>query len=273
MRRWHADGMGVHKKPLGERLLATKHSSLALGVPQSMPGTVYVLAITGGMAMRPGEGRALVFGRNREDVHVCVGENDQQVSRRHGLLMHRRGQWEVTNIGRRPLRFPDSRLLYKDDEPIPLVSGYTPLFIRGSARREHLLELYVAGDDEKRPGCHPADPTLPPKVWQLTRAERLLMVVLAQRYLLHEPYPQPLGRAQAARHLGDLQPDAGWTYRMVEHAVEGIRARLSRDGVPGLTREEVGEPVGNALNHNLIRVLMESTTLVPPDLRLLDYPE
>ncbi|WP_280269081.1 hypothetical protein [Nocardia wallacei] len=33
-----------------------------------------------------------------------------------------------------------------------------------------------------------------------------------------------------------------------------------------------GEPVGNTLNHNLIRALMDSTTLVPPDLRLLDHP-
>jgi hypothetical protein len=42
--------------------------------------------------------------------------------------------------------------------------------------------------------------------------------------------------------------------------------------VPGLTREEVGEPVGNALNDNLIRELVLSTTLVPPDLALLDDP-
>ncbi|MGH3874906.1 MAG: hypothetical protein ACRDSR_25960 [Pseudonocardiaceae bacterium] len=35
-------------------------------------------------------------------------------------------------------------------------------------------------------------------------------------------------------------------------------------------RNEVGEPVGNALNHKLILELLLSTTLVPPDLRLLD---
>jgi pSer/pThr/pTyr-binding forkhead associated (FHA) protein len=50
--------------------------------------------------------------------------------------------------------------------------------------------------------------------------------------------------------------------------VSRVRTRMSRGGVAGLTREEVGEPVGNTLNHNLIRELTESTTLVPPDLRL-----
>ncbi|GLY83134.1 hypothetical protein Airi02_010640 [Actinoallomurus iriomotensis] len=35
-----------------------------------------------------------------------------------------------------------------------------------------------------------------------------------------------------------------------------------------LTHAEIGEPVGNALNHNLLL----STTLVPPDLAVLDEP-
>lgn len=49
--------------------------------------------------------------------------------------------------------------------------------------------------------------------------------------------------------------------------------RLSRaGGVEGLTREEVGEPVGNTLNHNLIMELLRSTTLVPSDLNLLETP-
>lgn len=34
--------------------------------------------------------------------------------------------------------------------------------------------------------------------------------------------------------------------------------------------EEVGEPVGNTLNDNLLTELVQSTTLVPPDLALLD---
>ena len=48
-----------------------------------------------------------------------------------------------------------------------------------------------------------------------------------------------------------------------------MRRRLSSAGVPGLTREEVGEPVGNMLNHNLIGELLRTRTLVPPDLLVL----
>jgi hypothetical protein len=70
--------------------------------------------------------------------------------------------------------------------------------------------------------------------------------------------------------LAELQPSEGWTAKRVEHLVSNVRTRLSRDGVPGLTREEVGEPVGNALNDNLFRVLLLTTTLVPADLDVLD---
>ncbi|WP_212612401.1 hypothetical protein [Pseudonocardia hierapolitana] len=58
----------------------------------------------------------------------------------------------------------------------------------------------------------------------------------------------------------------------IRHLVGRVRARLSRAGVAGLTREEVSGPVGNALNHNLITELVRSTTLVPPDLRRLELP-
>ena len=34
----------------------------------------------------------------------------------------------------------------------------------------------------------------------------------------------------------------------------------------GMVRDEVGEPVGNALNHNLISELLLTATLVPPEL-------
>jgi hypothetical protein len=253
----------------GSRALPARHGSLAFGVPTSAPGTIYALAITGGITVGAREGREILFGRNRPDVHVCVGENDQRVSRHHGLLTNRLDQWWVTNTGRLPLRFPGSRLLFADDEPIPLAQGYTPLFVRGSSGREHLLELCVTGSDGQQPGTQHGDPTQPPKKWRLSATEKLALVVLGQRYLLHDAYPQPMSWRQAAVHLADLQPDAGWTAKRVEHHIVAVRARLARDGVAGLTREEVGEPVGNALNHNLIRELLESTTLVPPDLRLL----
>ena len=223
--------------------------------------------------MGSGAGREVLFGRNRPDVHVCIGEYDQRVSRVHGRLTHRDGRWWVSNTGRLPLRLPGSRMLFRDDEPVPLATGYTPVFVGGSRGREHLLEVYVSGEESDEPRSLPDDHTRPPKVWRLDPTERLVLVVLAQRYLLHEAYPQPLAWRQAAEHLADLQPTATWGPKRVEHLVVKVRNRLSRQGVAGLTREEVGEPVGNTLNHNLIRELLEGTTLVPTDLRLLDQPD
>jgi len=52
--------------------------------------------------------------------------------------------------------------------------------------------------------------------------------------------------------------------------VTEVRNQLSAQGVYGLVREEVGEPVGNLLNHSLLTELVRSTTLVPPDLAQLD---
>lgn len=252
------------------RPLPADRGSLAFGVPTSAPGTIYALAIAGGIVVEPGEGRKIVFGRNRPEVHVCVGEHDRGVSRHHGLLTHSHNQWWVSNTGARPMRLPGSRMVFTREEPTPLEPGYTPLFVRGSANREHLLELYVAGNDEPLATPRPDDLTQRSRIWRLSETERLALVVLAQRYLLQEPYPQPMAWRQAAVHLDDLQPDASWNAKRVERLVEKVRARLSANGVAGLTREEVGEPVGNTLNHNLIRELMETTTLVPPDLSLLE---
>jgi hypothetical protein len=40
--------------------------------------------------------------------------------------------------------------------------------------------------------------------------------------------------------------------------------------VPGLVWEEVREPVGNTLNHNLLQALLRSPTLVPMDLATIN---
>ncbi|MFF4607564.1 FHA domain-containing protein [Streptomyces sp. NPDC001339] len=255
-------GIPVHGTPV--------HGSLARGARSPVPGTLFALALTGGVTLGPGQGREVLFGRNRPEVHVCVGEDDPQVSRLQGTLAHHDGRWWVSANGRLPIRCAGSRLLFSGEEPLPLDTGYTPLFAAGSRGREHLLEVYVTGTESARPTPRHDDVTRPPRVWILTEQERLALVVLGRRYLLHEPRPQPLTWRQTASELGGLQPRAGWTDKRVEHLVNGVRVRLSRDGVPWLTREEVGEPVGNTLNDHLIRVLMASTTLVPMDLSLID---
>lgn len=246
------------------------YDSLARGVSRVAPGAVVLLTLSGKITMESAEGRTIRFGRNRPEVDLCVGETDLQVSRQHGLLTCRNRIWWVTNIGRRPIRLPKTQWLFREEEPVPLPIGYTPLFIRGSRDREHLLEMYVAGDDGGHMSPRHDTTTQPPKLWRLSKDERLLLVVLGQRYLLHEANPQPVARKQAAQMLGELQPDANWSIKKVEHMVADVRARLSAGGVHGLLRDEVGEPVGNALNDNLLRELILSTTLVPPDLALLD---
>lgn len=256
-----------------ERRLPASHQSLAYGVPPSAKATISALSVTGGISVGPKEGRTLLFGRNRPDVHVCVGEDDPRVSRQHGTLEHHGNRWWIRNTGRLPIRLPDGRLLFAEEEPVPLAEGYTPVFVRGSANREHLLEVYVTGADGARPAARHQEKTQQPMIWRLDDDERLALTVLGQRYLLNEHRPQPLSWRQAADQLGEIQPDQGWTAKRVEHLVSAIRTRMSRGGVPGLTREEVGEPVGNALNDNLIRELVLSTTLIPPDLALLGETE
>jgi hypothetical protein len=252
------------------RILPENHGSLARGVPPSAPGTIFTLSLTGGIVMGSGEGREVIFGRNRPDVHVCLGEDDLRVSREQGTLTHHERRWWLHNRGKMPIRLPGSRLLFKREDPVPLADGYTPLFVRGSNDREHLMEVYVTGLDGRRPVPRHEELTLPPRIWRLEEDERLALIVLGQRYLLHEPRPQPLAWQVAAKQLSELQPDVDWTGKRVAWVVQRVRTRLSSEGVAGLTREEIGEPVGNALNHNLIRELLLSTTLVPPDLAVLD---
>lgn len=254
----------------GGLLLPSGHDSLAGGVPRAVAGAVHALALGGGYTVGPREGRTVYFGRNRPEVHVCVGEDDQQVSRRHGELTHHQGHWWLRNTGRRPLRLPHARWLFAGDEAIPLAAGYTPLHVPGSHEREHLLEIFVTGPDLSRPRSRAGDVTDPPRPYPLSPDEQLILVVLGQHYLLHVPHPKPLTWKEAAQQLAQLRPDAGWTAKKVEHRVGTVRDRLSRRGVPYLTREEVGEPVGNALNDNLLRELVRSTTLRPDDLALLD---
>ncbi|MCP2164471.1 FHA domain-containing protein [Goodfellowiella coeruleoviolacea] len=246
------------------------HGSLANGVPRSVAGAVSALALSGGYSVRPREGRVVYFGRNRPEVHVCIGEDDRQVSRQQGVLTYQRGHWWLSNTGRRPIRVRRSQWLFANDAAIPLANGFTPLFVPGSGDREHLLEVYVTGPDGSQPLSRHDAETEVPRPHRLTPEERLILIVLGQRYLLHEPNAKPLTWQQAAEQLAELRPAAGWTKRKVEHRVAAVRDRLSRSGVPGLTREEVGEPVGNSLNDNLIKELVRSTTLVPPDLAALD---
>ncbi|MEJ2866378.1 FHA domain-containing protein [Actinomycetospora sp. OC33-EN08] len=253
----------------GVELLPAGTYSLARGIPDAPEGTLFVLGDRGGIRVEPETRFEVVFGRNEPDVHVCLGTDDPGISRRHGLLSWDPRGWSLRNTGVIPIRFPGSRLLLSGHEE-PLSSTYTPLFIRTEPKREHLLEVRVVGRSGAGAKAKVDDSTRRPTTWQLTDRERIVLTALGHRYLRHEPHPQPESWANTAKELEVLQPDADWTNKKAEHVVLGVRNRLTDSGVPGLTRNEVGEPSGNVINHNLLFELLLSTSLVPPDLRLLD---
>lgn len=248
-------------------------ASLARGVAPTAPGTLHARTVTGGLSVPPRPGLTLCFGRGEKpDVDLGVGVDDQWVSRRHGELTYRQGLWWLRNTGQQLVRLPRGQMMHLTTEPIPLATGYTPLFVKGSGYREHLVELYVAGHDDQGPLSRRAAETVRPETWALDDDERLLLVVLGQRYLLYEEDPRPLTYAVAAKQLAYICPDGKWNERRIEHRVEAVRRRLDRTGFryPLMHDKSQGRPGDNRLLHNLIRGLVESTTLVPPDLDLME---
>ncbi|HEV7935073.1 MAG TPA: FHA domain-containing protein [Actinomadura sp.] len=251
-------------------ILSKEVGSLAHGLPPAQPGTLFVRGVNGGMSVLPDAGFDLVFGRCEPDVHVCVGANDPHVSRRHGYITYEGSRWVLHNVGKLAIRFPGSRLVlggHRAELPVT----YTPLFIV-APKQEHLLEVRIAA---KTPPPSPEDryevDTSSPGGWELSTAERLVLVCLSQRYLRQEPQPQPqpLTWAQIADELSHLRPEQSWTWRRAAHIVTKVRKRLSSQ-VHGLLEEEVPPPLGNTLNHNLITELLVSATIAESDLRLLD---
>jgi hypothetical protein len=160
------------------------------------------------------------------------------------------------------------------DHELPMPKGYTPLTIETPERKIHLLEVYIGGHISPVPEDDSQATTDTDDVYDLNKTERLVVTVLAQRYLRRELCPQPVSWKQVADDLNRIAPrrDGEWTKRIAEHAIIGLRAKLANgpSAVPGLLREEgVGEPVGNTLNINLITALLKNATLIPEDLYML----
>ncbi|WDV55130.1 FHA domain-containing protein [Streptomyces coeruleorubidus] len=252
----------------------TFSASLARGVAPTAPGTLHARTVTADLCAPPRPGLTVRFGRGeRPDVDLEVGVDDLRVSRRHGELTYLHGQWWLRNTGRQLVRLPRGRMMHTTTEPVPLTTGYTPLFVKGSGYREHLIELYVADHDDQGPVSRRRAATLRPETWALDDDERLLLVVLGQRYLLYEEDPRPLTYSMAARQLVHLRPDGNWTERRIEHRIEVVRHRLHGTGFKYPLvhdKSEERRPYDNTLLHNLLKGLVESTTLVPPDLNLMD---
>ena len=256
------------------RVLPASTRRLSDGVPPAPPGSLFALAAQGGFAAPP-RPFSLHFGRGKGDVHVAIGTHDPYVSRLHGVLHCDGREWWLRNAGRLPIHLPGDLMILSGHE-LPLESGYTPLLINTPSQRSYLLEVHVVGPVGSAGEEVPHLPTLEPDGYPLSEDERLVLVVLAQRYLRQERYPQPVSWKQVAEDLNRICADRAWTPKVAAHVVGAVRERLAaaRSPVPGLRREDgVGEPVGNMLNHNLIRALLKNTTLLPRDLDLLRAEE
>jgi hypothetical protein len=224
--------------------------SLARGAPPAEKGTLHARSSAGEVTADPEPGRVVRFGRGGwPGTDLSIDDDDLRVSRWHGELTFHDERWWLRNTGQRPLRLPHGRLT----QPTPLATGYTPVFVPGSRYREHLIELYVT---DKLP-------TNPPRAWPLSDDERLLMVVLGQRYLRYEPEPRPLPNRQACQQLRYLRPEINWETPGIDHRVAEIAARLTRSG-------DFPTHPPDALLCNLLKGMVDSVTLVPPDLALLD---
>ncbi|GGX26316.1 hypothetical protein GCM10010341_54480 [Streptomyces noursei] len=144
---------------------------------------------------------------------------------------------------------------------------------RRAARGEVELaaDLGVLSEDQGPVSRRRAD-TVAPDRWPLDDDERLLLVVLGQRYLLYEEDPRPLSHSRGAEQLRYLRPEESWSERKVEYRIEAVRRRLHGTGFPHPLMHDTsaGRPSDDSLLHNLLKGLVESATLVPPDLDLVE---
>jgi hypothetical protein len=251
------------------RPLPPSGGGLGGDTPPAPSGSIFVLAAGGGFAAPPRQRFELLFGRGGDDVHVVLGAGDPHVSRRHGRFVCHGTEWWLRNEGRLPIRLPRETFLLSGEE-MPLAVGYSPLFIRSSARHEHLLEVRVVGGSAgSGPGGTEDDETRVPRTWELTPQERLVLTALAQSYLRQERNPQPQTWKQVAVDLAEADAAGDWNAHRAANVVGRVRDRLS-ETVSGLTLKEYGDAPGNAINHRLILELLQTTTLMPADLRLLN---
>ena len=244
---------------------------LPAGVP-ARPGTIFALADTGGYAVppRPFE---LTFGRGAGEARIAIGTHDPYVSRLHGTLTCDGHNWRLRNDGRLPICLPDGPMVLSGHE-LPIAPGYTPIHINTPANRSYLLEIHVvpaaASEAPAAPEASAAAAvsrfrTCEPDVCRLTEDERLVLVVLAQRYLRQERHPHPVSWKQVAEDLTRIAPTRGWTPGIAAHVVASVRDRLAA----ARPDDALADPEAAALDHNLIRALLKTTTLIPADLELL----
>jgi hypothetical protein len=230
-------------------------------------GTLFVLGDAGGYAAAAVSGRELVVGRNTSDVHIAIGRDDAYVSREHATLRcveyGTSTRWMLRNGGSLPIRMPDIEPVLRAHEA-PLPTGYTPLYIQGE--QLHVVEVLVSDGHRHRGTVRPQTKTgnlrLP-----LTQREWLVLVAMFADVLAREDQALPRTWNETARLLNSVPGQQGWTDRKAENVVDGVRQRLTAAGIDRLTRETAPS---EALKANLQRVLIDTGTLLPEDLRALN---
>lgn len=226
-------------------------------------GTLFVLSDDGGYAAAPARANRLILGRNTEDVHVTIGAGDGRISRQHATLRSDGRTWLLQNDGRLPIRIPDVPELLHGHEA-PLSPGYTPLYLSGTHR--HVVEILVSEGRATPPVVRPQTSTTDLR-WPLTNRERLVLVAMFQNYLERSDNPRPLSWSETSNELNDVPGQEGkWNDRKAEYVVEGLRKKLTEADRAAVNVESVPPEV---IRLNLLRYLLETATLVPPDLRLL----
>lgn len=109
------------------------------------------------------------------------------------------------------------------------------------------------------PASRSADQVALGRIEPLSHRERLVLTVVAQRYLRLEADPHPVPRSTAARQLQGLLPAESWSEQQVSHVLDRVAQRSNLRG-SGVERGDAG----------LATVLVAGAVLAPPDLRLLD---
>lgn len=270
------------------RFLPPSTGSLARQIPPGVPGDVlYVLGDHGGVRVDPTADEfdprrhQVVLGRDDTEALVHVGAGDPEVSRRQGLIFFDGRRWILQNTGKLEIRLPVSRRLGHDDD-VRLPHAYYPIFLdTPQGGRTYVVEIRVTRRNEPGPAdaenrglnnlVTVEEPEGAPDPSLVKPEDRLVVVALGQRYLLHLDHPQPLSRKQVAAALTAAAPDTTWTERAVDNRLARIRERLIALGVQGLRASEFDDPdtLGNTINHNLVTTLVNRGAITSKDLRLL----
>lgn len=250
--------------PLNRSTPSLFRSEPLLGGSPAPAGSLFVLGTDGGFAAAPAAANRLLLGRNSPDVHVTVGAGDGHVSRQHAELHFVDTRWTLRNVGRLPIRIPDTAPLLREHET-PLAAGYTALYIRGA--RLHVVELLVSSGRRRDEAPQAGGPTRDFS-WPLTDREKLVLVALFQGFLRRDNDAHPLSWNDTGRELNQVPGQQGWNDRKAENVVDGLRRKLIAAGVAGGIDANNAHP--DKIKLNLLRFLTDSATLVPPDLCLLD---